>query len=51
MNNNSICKADKKIHILVVSHLLSDSTALDVAPETLGLTILGGNKTSSLTAG
>lgn len=30
----SFCKADKQIHILLVSHLLSDKTALDVALET-----------------
>lgn len=44
MNNNSFCKADKKIHIPLVSHLSSDNTALDVALENLRLTLRGVDK-------
>lgn len=46
----SFCKADKKIHIPLVSHLLSDKTALDVALGTLGPTRHGVNESTSLTA-
>lgn len=51
MNNNSFCKADKKICIPLVSHLLSDKSALDVALETLWLTLCGVSKSMILTAG
>lgn len=45
------CEADKKIHIPLVSHLLSDKTALDVAMETLELALHGIKENTSLTAG